>query len=178
MRKPALLLALFLAIPAYGQIVSQAAQRSAVVGNPSQGERARNARKISEESIEIAGATLRLGMTKAEVSAKLVGSDILKVEADDLWLLKPGGESVAFSKGVLVFADRGWTSGVSDAVQALFGVSSLFNQEGLKFCTLYADTVTDPGYSSQRVFIVCGKKSILVYRMQGERKHLRESKSV
>ena len=176
MRNSALLVALFLAISALVQGAPQETQRSTAGANPSEMKPGRNARKLSEESIEIAGATLRLGMTKDEVAAKLVGSDILKTtKADDLWVVKPGLELLEFSKGVLVFADRDWTSGDSDVFQALFGVASVFNKEGLSLCTLHADTVNDPSISLlQRVWIVCGKKSILALREQEGQKSVEE----
>jgi len=165
MRNSALLVALFLAISALVQGAPQETQRSTAGANPSEMKPGRNARKLSEESIEIAGATLRLGMTKDEVAAKLVGSDIIKVK-DDSWVLGPNAESVMFSKGVLVYADRYWRRKGSDLFQALYGVASLFNQEGLSLCTLHADTLSDPGGSTQHVLIHCGRKSILVLRDQ------------
>ena len=121
---------------------------------------------LSKSKIEVAGATLRLGMTKGQVAEKLTGHDISKLNEDE-WMInseKHSGPLVQFHNGVLTYADRIWTVGDDDVTQALFGAVSAFNDEGLSLCKVAADTSPVPGMNAQRVWIKCGEKSILLIR--------------
>jgi hypothetical protein len=149
MKRSVLLVLLFLAAPAFAQLKPRP-----------------DVQTISKESMHLTSGTIHLGMTKAQVAEKLVGSDIRK-DTDDSWTVEPN-TTIVFSKGVLVYAQREWWIGSgSDIVQSIFHVASLFTQEGLKFCMLSTDTKNDiSAISIQRVFIKCGKKSIMVSRWE------------
>jgi len=129
--------------------------------------------QLSKTAIEIGGAKLRLGMTKAQVAEKLVGHEIQKIN-DGEWMIgtveewRTSGDlpELQFTRGLLSYADRQWTTAQNDTAEALFGVVTSLNDEGLSKCTIAADTraETDIGLSSQRVWIMCGEKTILVAR--------------
>jgi hypothetical protein len=124
----------------------------------------RSAPPVSTDYIEIFGAKLRLGMTKAEVEEKLSGADIVKPR-ENAWLVTTGGvSSLQFENGRLSFADRTWHSKDNDIVDALFNAVMYFNNDGHSLCSVSADTVPDPQESYERVWIRCGNKSILVVK--------------
>ena len=120
----------------------------------------------------VGGASLRLGMTKAQVAEKLVGHEITKIN-DAVWMLGTAEEmqhrelpELQFTNGLLTYADRQWTTANNDAAEALFGVVTSLNNEGLSRCAVTADThaETDLDLNAQRVWIVCGEKTLLVAR--------------
>jgi len=129
--------------------------------------------QLSKTAIEIGGAKLRLGMTKAQVAEKLVGHEVKKINDDD-WMvgtveeLRAGRDlpEVQFTRGLLSYADRQWTTVQNDTAEALFGVVTSLNDEGFSKCTVSADThaETDIGLSAERVWILCGEKTVLVAR--------------
>jgi hypothetical protein len=123
---------------------------------------ARNAAQLSKDHIEIFGASLQLGMTKAVVEGKLSGAEIIKSD-ENSWLVTTGGLSTLhFDDGKLSFADRTWHSKENDIVDALYGAVTYFNNEGHSLCAFSADTIPDPQNSYERVWIRCGDKSILI----------------
>ncbi len=134
---------------------------------------AQASQQLSKTAIKIEGATLRLGMTKAQVAEKLVGREITKINDDDWKIgtieeLRTSGDlpEVQFTRGLLSYADREWTTAQNDTAEALFGVVSSLNDEGYSKCTVTADTHadTDMGVSWQRVWIFCGEKTVVVAR--------------
>lgn len=128
-------------------------------------------RQLSKAAIEVEGTKLRLGMTKAQVAEKLVGHGITKI-SDDEWMvgtlkeLRAGreGPTLQFTDGVLSYADCEWTTGDNDVAKALFGAVSTLNNEGFSACTVTADTRSSPDISAQRVWIMCGEKSVSIVR--------------
>jgi hypothetical protein len=123
---------------------------------------------LSNDSIEIIHAKLRLGMTEAEVAEKLSGAEISRGPGS-VWIVQQNGSVIQFENGKLVFATRAWSNESNDIVDALFGVVSYFNSEGDKACSVFADNYPDPSLSDeklrisgQRVRISCGDKSIVI----------------
>jgi hypothetical protein len=117
--------------------------------------------------LEVAGVNLHLGMTKAEVTAKLSGTTITKM-TDDNWMIAPKTEldpALQFTNDRLSFADRYWPSQDNDIVEPLIGVVAALNAEGFSACTVTSYTKTTPEVTSHGVWIECGQKSILIQRM-------------
>lgn len=121
-------------------------------------------RRLSRSAIDVKGVKLRLGMSKSEVSEKLVGNEITKTDEDD-WMVAASGElgpSLEFTDGRLSFADRYWVTYDNDISEALYGAVTSLNQEGLPACTVNTDIKTDPDSSLHRLWILCGEKSIVM----------------
>lgn len=123
---------------------------------------------VSKADIEVAGQKLHLGMTKAQVTEKLAGTEITKIH-DDEWMVgslekKEFGPTLQFTNGVLSYAERFWTVSDNDLVEQLFGVVSSLNGEGFSQCNVTADTNDSPDIRAKRVWIMCGEKSVLVIR--------------
>jgi hypothetical protein len=117
--------------------------------------------------LEVAGLNLHLGMTKAEVAAKLSGTTLTKM-TDDNWMVAPKtelGPTLQFTNDRLSFADRYWPSQDNDIVEPLIGVVTALNAEGFSACTVTSYTKTTPDVTSHGVWIQCGQKSILIQRM-------------
>ena len=107
-------------------------------------------------------------MPKAQVAEKLVGQEITKI-SDNEWVLgslQTGqlGPTLQFTHGLLSYVGREWTTGDNDVAEALFGAMSTLNDEGFSACTVTTDTKNSPSISAQRVWILCGAKSVLVVR--------------
>jgi hypothetical protein len=127
----------------------------------------------SKNTINVGGVALQLRMTKAQVAERLVGKTVQKMNDDD-WIvgsveqMKTGQDlpELQFTHGLLTYADRMWTTPENDIAEALFGVVTSLNDEGISKCTITTDTRanTDISLNSQRVWITCGEKSILVTR--------------
>ena len=118
--------------------------------------------------IEVGGTELHLGMTQAQVAAKLFGDEITKIK-DDEWMLgslSKGhmGPTLQFTNGVLSYAEREWTTSENDVGEALFGVISYLNTQGFSSCIVTADTKPSPDLTAQRVWISCGVKTVLLIR--------------
>lgn len=124
--------------------------------------------QLSKTAIEVAGTKLRLGMTKAQIAEKLIGQQLTKLNEDE-WMLgslekDELGPTLQFTGGLLSYADREWTTGVNDVGEALFGAVSALNAEGFSTCTVTADTHASPTISAQRVWIICGEKTVAIIR--------------
>jgi hypothetical protein len=116
--------------------------------------------------LEVSGTKVRLGMTKGEVTERLAGTEISRIN-DNNWMVgKPEdlGPSLQFTDGRLNFADRYWVTHDNDITEALFGAVNSLNQQGFSACTVTAGTNTSPEMTAQNVWISCGEKSILVTR--------------
>jgi hypothetical protein len=131
--------------------------------------------QFSKDSIEISHSKLRLGMTKAEVADKLSDAQIDQ-KKENQWLLHDGS-LIQFENGKLSYASREWALETNDPVDALFRIVSRFNQEGIKACSVIADSLPDPNepdpnqsdpkmrITVERVRIKCGDKSILIIKV-------------
>jgi len=125
-----------------------------------------NYQQPDKGSIEIGGATLHLGMTKATISEKLRGVEIMRNDKDDFWFVgPPPSQSIQFTNGKLSYAGRNWTTYDNDIAQTLHGAVNHFNREGYSQCRVEADSKDEPGNTLQRIWIRCGEKSILIARM-------------
>ncbi len=116
---------------------------------------------ISKPSIEIEGVKLQLGMTKAEVSERLVGTQITKMN-EDRWIIG--------SYGMTSFK-----SGGDDQIDAIFGAVSSLNREGYTSFKVLAESKTIPvtdastgrtlaASNFERVWIACGAKAVLIVK--------------
>jgi hypothetical protein len=122
----------------------------------------------SSTEIEVATHRLHLGMTKAQVTEKLAGTEITKIREDE-WMVgslekKELGPTLQFTKGILSYAERFWTLSDDDIVEQLFGVVHSLNNEGFSQCSVTADTSDSPDIRAKRVWMLCGEKSVLVIR--------------
>lgn len=66
----------------------------------------------------------------------------------------------------MIYAAQSWIGSDGDVTRALFGAVSSLNKQGYAACEISTDTQATPSLTAERVWIVCGKKSILVQRMQ------------
>jgi hypothetical protein len=123
------------------------------------------AQEASKAEIEIGGARLRLGMTKADVTEKLAGVPIYK-DREDFWLIgeKSISQCLQFTNGRLSYASRNWPTFDNDVLEAFYGAVAHLNNEGHSSCKVNADSKLEPDEKYQRVLIRCGEKTILVSR--------------
>lgn len=118
-------------------------------------------------NLKIGPVTVRLGMTKSELQAKLSDTQALKVN-EDFWLIgysreNPNGD-VFFTNGIVTGASRSWLIGNSDGVEALIGAMGSFTQEGLRMCVISHETSPSPDSSLEKAAIRCGAKWLVVYK--------------
>ncbi len=122
------------------------------------------ARQISRSSIELAGVKLQLGMSKADVAERFVGTQITK-ENEETWLIGNVG-TVRFKNEKLIYADRSWMNGeADDQIGAIFKAVASLNRQGLSVCKISADT-PGAGITSERIWIDCGQKAIRIIKIK------------
>jgi hypothetical protein len=122
--------------------------------------------ELGSAVLEVASARLRLGMTKAEVTEKLSGAPITKINENN-WVIAASGSlgpTVQFTNGRLNFAERYWTTSDNDIAEALFGVVNALNKEGFSACKVTTYTNTAPDTTVHGVWIQCGEKSVRLTR--------------
>jgi hypothetical protein len=133
------------------------------------GQNSKPVKPLGKVSIEVAGATLSLGMTKAQVAEKLVGIQVKKVD-DDNWEVVRSEDFLQFTHGILNFAERHWTDTTSESADRgiagdlFYAVQSLNRNDGLSQCTTLAGTEDDPSLTKKWVSIDCGQKRIIVFK--------------
>jgi len=138
----------------------------------------KNPPQIRKPSIELVGVKLRLGMTKAAVAERFVGTQVTKV-SEDFWIIGKAGNSgtVRFKNDKLEFADRSWIYTGDDPIDSIFAAVSSLNRDGYFSCKVATDTLNNPVYaenqglpasstSAERIWIVCGIKSVLISKMK------------
>jgi len=125
--------------------------------------------QLSQEYIDVLGVRVRLGMTKLDIIDKLGSQRMNDGSTENFWLFgekRPWPSSIEFKDGKVIYASESWIGSDGDVARALFGAVSSLNKQGYAACEVSSDTQTTPSLTSERVWIVCGKKSILVQRMQ------------
>jgi hypothetical protein len=115
--------------------------------------------QLSKDYIDVLGARLRLGMTKADVEEKIVGAKAT-MKHEDEWFFE--GTTLQFKEDRLNFADREWSDTGKSTTDAIFDLVTLLNSEGYSTCSMSTDTHPDPTMTSHRVWLHCGKKSVLI----------------
>ena len=131
--------------------------------------------QTSRASIEVAGVKLQLGMTKATVAERFVGTQTTKVD-ENHWMIGNVGD-VRFKNDKLVYANRSWMTDGGDQIDAVFKAVGSVNRQGLMHCMVFADTPIkgmkgytkegeerDLGISSERVLINCGEATIFIVK--------------
>lgn len=125
--------------------------------------------QLSQEYIDILGVRVRLGMTKLDIADKLGSQKMNDGSNENFWLFgekRPWPSSIEFKDGRVIYASESWIGSDGDVARALFGAVSSLTKQGYAACEIFSDTQTTPSLTAERVWIVCGKKSILVQRMQ------------
>ena len=84
----------------------------------------------------------------------------------DMYLLVASGHSgsVQFSRGKLVFADREWISEDKSDLEAVLGALQVLAQHRTATCTVEHAPLTTPEQNANRIFVSCGKRSILILK--------------
>jgi len=123
----------------------------------------------TEVSIEVAGETLRLGMTKPQVAEKLIGRQVKKV-GDDNWEIVHSEDWLQFTNGLLSYAERHWTDSSSEntergiAGDLFYAVQSLNQNDRKSQCTITTGMDDSPSLTKKWVKINCGQKNIIVFK--------------
>jgi hypothetical protein len=118
--------------------------------------------QLSQEYIDVLGDRVRLGMTKLDIADKLGSQKVNDGSTENFWLF---GEKRPWPSSI-IYAAESWDRSDGDVVRALIGAVNTLNRQGFAACEIATDTQHTPSLTAERVWIVCGKKSILVQRMQ------------
>jgi hypothetical protein len=133
---------------------------------------AQSARKVT---LEVGGATVWLGMSRQEVVSRYSSAGFKQLPAGekDAILFVEQSQFVThlthFKNDRLTFADREWYVPNSDldAFQStLAALGSLADTNQLSNCTIIHQPMTDPDMRTNRIFIVCGERSLLLSEMR------------
>jgi hypothetical protein len=130
--------------------------------------------QVNKPSIELVGVKLQLGMTKADVAERYVGTQVTKT-TEDFWIIGKVGLSgtVRFKNDKLQFVERSWIYTGDDPIDSIFAAVSTLNRDGYSSCKVVAGTLNTAVYgenqgllvantSAERIWIVCGIKSVLI----------------
>lgn len=124
---------------------------------------------ISSLTIQVAGETLRLGMTRAQVAEKLLGTQVEKLD-DDNWRISRTDEFMHFAGGLLSFVERHWTNETTEntnrdiAGDLFYAVQSLNQNDRLSHCTITTGMDDSQSLTKKWVSINCGQKEIVVFK--------------
>jgi hypothetical protein len=125
--------------------------------------------QLSQEYIDVLGVRVRLGMTKLDITDKLGSQKMNDGSTENFWLFgekRPWPSSIEFKDGKVIYAAESWVGSDGDVARALFGAVNTVNRQGFAACEISSDTQTTPFQTAEHVWIVCGKTSILVQRLQ------------
>ena len=117
-------------------------------------------------SLEVGSVNVWLGMEQEEAAKRFrdVGYEVM--HSGDKLLLKNGDDAHIFwlKDGRLAFADREWiTSDKSDKIDAVIGaLAELATKAGNQSCAVVHSPLSSPDASSNRVFVSCGQRSVLI----------------
>ena len=145
--------------------------------------------QTSEVSLDLGPVTVRLGMPKPEVLQKFsdAGYKVQDIDSKDgngplvdgkrLFVVNktpfPIEESwrnaywLSFTAGRLSYAQRSWFNEKDPLSSAIEAMGSLTAQ-GSRSCSVTYSPISHPGSSARRVFIECGKRSVLLLRGEYE----------
>lgn len=118
-------------------------------------------------SLEVGSVNVWLGMTKEEATKKFSDAGYqVTIAADDKLLMRRGSDAqiLWFKEGRLAFANQGWyTTDKTDELDAVLGaLGSLAEKVGNQPCSVIHAPISSPDSSSNRVFISCGERSVLI----------------
>jgi hypothetical protein len=130
-------------------------------------------------SIVLGSVSLRLGMSKSEVRDKLSDYGITELKENDWYIFADkltdppttdplGLGEVEFTNGHVSFISRSWLTRDTDVIDAIFGAVMSLKREGIRACSISADTVTDPQMRTERTWIQCGKKSLQIGKLHSD----------
>ena len=118
----------------------------------------------SKPTLDVSGEILRLGMTKAEVSERLAGNEIRKINENNWVVGKTAIATLQFTNARLTYADRYWVTYDNDIAEALWGAVSALNEQGFSSCNISSGSKAEPDIMTHNTWIDCGDKSILLTR--------------
>lgn len=119
--------------------------------------------------LELGNVTVWLGVPQQEALSKFATAGYRVHPAsgsDDLTVVLNGnGEhvyNVKFSEGRLTLADRSWMGKGVNNIEAVIGALGALAQHGSVRCEVIHDPIAEPGSSWDRIFVSCGKRSVLI----------------
>jgi len=119
-------------------------------------------------SLEVGTITVWLGMTQEDAVKKFGDAGYQVTFANNTLSVHSASDShiLQFKNGKLVFADREWyTKYKSNELDAVLGaLGSLAEKARNQPCEVIHSPLSSPDSSSNRVFVSCGDRSVLVGR--------------
>jgi len=75
--------------------------------------------------------------------------------------------SVSFTAGHLTYADRSWFD-EKDPLASVVEAFGALTDQGSRACTVTYSPISSPGSSAKRVWVTCGRRSVLILRGEYE----------
>jgi len=123
-----------------------------------------------ETTIELGSVTVSLGMPKQEVLKRLSTAGYKVIDSTSTTLVTVLDETlkhvygVQFVSGQLSYADRSWSHSYADALEAVIKALGSLSDNGATACKLSHSPLSDPDSSTDRIFVKCGQRGVLMYR--------------
>ena len=128
--------------------------------------RAQSHRSAERVSVKIEAATVWLGMTKQEARQALSSAGVEVADVGEDLAATPGTQPqfLRFKNNRLIFAEIEWyRSHTHDAVDAVLGaLTALAEQNDGRPCEVSHALVSQPDLSSNRVYVMCGDRSVRI----------------
>ncbi len=117
-------------------------------------------------SLDLGSITVWLGMPK-EVARKKIADAHYKISYEDAYsmIIGSGDYQVGFKAGRLCFASRSWLR--MDKIDAVIGALGAAAGDGEgSTCIVSHQPTSDPMHSTNRIFVQCGKRSVLIMKVK------------
>ena len=117
-------------------------------------------------ALDLGSVTVWLGMPQQEVLSKFEAAGYRVQPVNETTMVLNGERvyDVKFTAGRLSYADRDWIGRDVKAFDAVIGALGALAQYGGSPCRVSHDPIAEPGHSADRIFISCGKRSVLIIK--------------
>ena len=117
-------------------------------------------------ALDLGTVTVWLGMPQQEVLSKFEAASYRVQPVTDTTVVLNGERVyiVKFTAGRLSYADRDWMGKDAHSIDAVIGALGALAQYHGSPCELSHDPLAQPELSVDRIFISCGKRSVLIIK--------------
>lgn len=118
--------------------------------------------------LQLGSVKVWLGMPESDALSALrrAGFQVAGKDEEGKTILRdgPASYSVAFRDAALIYADREWLLSQRDEISAVLGALETIAPRGSTACTVNHDRVNKPAMQSDRIFVRCGTRSVLIMK--------------
>jgi len=121
--------------------------------------------RVTKVDMQIGALTVWLGMPKGDALALFKAQGYKQTDMGDqtYYEIRDGTLStIGFKGDRLSYATRSWRSKENDDLASVIAVLTELSSKHQEQCTLRADTLREPDMNSERLFVDCGRRGVLI----------------